>query len=221
VPASHIGPPGGGISAIVTTGLALGTRAYLSLYHRLEIIGRENLPGTGPFVIVSNHASHLDAVCLRTALPSRRVPTTYTAVADDYFSANTFRRLSARWLANAVPISRRLHIRGGLRQCRSLLDHDRAALIYFPEGTRTRDGRLGLFRPGIAALLAGSDLPVVPCAVQGSFAAWPKGRRIARPHLLRVVIGKPRNYAGACQTRRSHHDVADDLRSAVEELLCK
>jgi 1-acyl-sn-glycerol-3-phosphate acyltransferase len=202
-------------------GFALGVRGYLAAYHRLEIIGRDRLPTGGPFVMVSNHASHLDAVCLRAALPLPRLDSSFTAVAEDYFFANPFRRAAAKVLANAVPFSRYVRIRGGLRHCRDLLGGVRATLIYFPEGTRSRDGQMGAFRPGIGALLAGSDLQVVPCAVHGSFDAWPKGCRLARPGRIRVVIGQARRYGSLPHGHQSHHFIAADLRSAVEALLCK
>ncbi len=199
---------------------SLVLRGYLSTYHRLEIVGREKLPANGPFMIVSNHTSHLDAICLRAILPRRRLAASFTAVAEDYFLANTFRRTVAKVFANAVPFSRHVRVRGGMRRCLSLLSGEDAVLIFFPEGTRTTTGQLGAFRPGIGALLAGSSLPVVPCAIQGAFAAWPKGRRLARPRAIKVVIGDARSYQSLQRNRQSHHAVADDLRRAVEALLC-
>ncbi len=201
--------------------LAIGLRTYLAAYHRLEIVGRDHLPAAGPFVMISNHASHLDAVCLRAALSRSRLPDAFTAVAEDYFSANPFRAASASLLANAVPLSRQLHVRQGLRQCRSVLTADQSVLIFFPEGTRSRDGQLGAFRPGIGALLAGSNWPVVPCAIIGSFQAWPKGNRFAQPRQIRVIVGSPRQYDQRPRSRLSQHAIANDLRSAVEALLCK
>jgi 1-acyl-sn-glycerol-3-phosphate acyltransferase/long-chain acyl-CoA synthetase len=194
-------------------------RGYLAAYHRLEIVGRERLPH-GPFVMVSNHSSHLDAVCLRAALPLGRLRTSFTAVAEEYFAANSFRRMSAKLLANAIPFSRHVRTRGGMRECISILRGGDAVLVFFPEGTRSRDGQLGIFRPGIGALLAGTKLQVVPCAIQGSFGAWPKGQRFAWPGRVRLVIGDARQYDGLPRNRQSHHEVANDLRSAVGALLC-
>jgi 1-acyl-sn-glycerol-3-phosphate acyltransferase/long-chain acyl-CoA synthetase len=200
--------------------LALVVRGYLAAYHRLEIIGRENLPADGAFVMVSNHASHLDALCLRAALPRQRLAQSFTAVAEDYFMTSAFRRTAARVFANAVPFSRHVRVKGGMRRLRTVLGRRGAILIFFPEGTRTRDGNMGPFRPGIGALLAGSNLPVVPVAAQGTFAAWPKGQRIARPRKLRVVIGRPRRFDDLPRNHAAYQAIADELRSAVEAMRC-
>ncbi|CAN5588404.1 lysophospholipid acyltransferase family protein [soil metagenome] len=200
---------------------SLVVRGYLSTYHRLEIVGRGRLPARGPFMMVSNHSSHLDAICLRAALPRQQLAASFTAVAEDYFMASAFRRMAAKIFANAVPFSRDVRVRGGMRRCLSLLSGDNAVLIFFPEGTRTTTGAMSAFRPGIGALLAGSSLPVVPCAIVGAFEAWPKGQRIARPRAIRVTIGQPRTYAAFPRNHQSHRAVSDDLRSAVEAMLCK
>lgn len=200
--------------------LALAVRGYLAAYHRMEIVGHENLPADGAFVMVSNHASHLDALCLRAALPRRRLGQSYTAVAEDYFMTSAFRRTAARVFANAVPFSRQVRVKGGLRRLHAILRQRDAILVFFPEGTRTRDGSVGPFRPGIGALLAGSNLPVVPVALQGTFAAWPKGQRIARPGKLRVVIGRPQRFLDRPRRHEAYQAIAGELRSAVEAMLC-
>ena len=200
--------------------LALAVRGYLAAYHRMEIVGRENLPRDGAFVMVSNHASHLDALCLRAALPRHRLGQSFTAVAEDYFMTSAFRRTAARVFANAVPFSRHVRVKGGMRRLRTVLDRRDSVLIFFPEGTRTRDGSVGTFRPGIGALLAGSNLPVVPVALQGTFAAWPKGQRLARPRKLRVVIGRPRQFEQRPRSHEAYQAIADELRAAVEAMPC-
>src|SRR5690242_8407075 len=60
-------------------------RVWLRAYHRFTVTGAENLPAEGPFVLVANHASHLDTLCLLAALPLRRLSSAYAAAAADYF----------------------------------------------------------------------------------------------------------------------------------------
>ena len=64
---------------------ALVLRGWLKFYHRLEITGRENLPKEGSFVMVANHASHLDTLCLLAAITLRKLHRAFPAAAQDYF----------------------------------------------------------------------------------------------------------------------------------------
>src|SRR5829696_8657562 len=65
---------------------AATTRAALRIYHRFEISGRERLPTDGrSYILVANHASHLDGLCLLSAVPFRSIHRAHPAAARDYF----------------------------------------------------------------------------------------------------------------------------------------
>ena len=196
-------------------------RAYLHLYHRLSIVGREHLPRERSFIMVANHASHIDAPCLLAAVPFARLDRTFSVAAQEYFFASPTRLTLARIFTNAIPLGRKVHLRKSLEMCRHLLAEPGTILILFPEGTRTTTGSLAEFRPGIGSLVAGTDVPVVPCAIQGGFRAWPKGVRLPRPRALRVVIGEPRWFSDLTPGRESNERVAGHLHAAVQELLCR
>jgi 1-acyl-sn-glycerol-3-phosphate acyltransferase len=198
---------------------ALALRGWLRVYHRLRIEGLENLPADGSFIMVCNHASHLDALCLLSAIPLKRLHRAFPAAAQDYFFVNVRRMAVATVLANALPFSRLAHPRQSLEICRRLLDNPGNILILFPEGTRSVDGALGEFRPGIGALAAGSGAPVVPCALRGAFEAWPKGALLPRPRRLRLIIGAPRRYTGEKVNRQTVHRITTELYEAVRRLL--
>ena len=197
---------------------ALLTRGWLRLYHRLEIVGRENLPAQGSFVIVANHTSHLDTLCLLSALPLCKLHRAFPAAAQDYFFVTVPRLAVAAVVVNALPFGRQKHIRQSLELCRLLLSNPGNVLILFPEGTRTATGQMGAFKPGIGLLVAGTHLPVVPCHFTGGFAAWPKGKLIPRPRKLRLRIGPPRNYSALTPGREAAEQICADLHKAVAEL---
>jgi len=192
--------------------VALLIRGLLRVYLRFEILGAENLPNDKSFVLVANHSSHLDSVCLLAALPLSRLHRAFPVAAADYF----FRSLPRSWFAsvvmNALPFGRQWRVRESLSLCRSLLAEPGNVLIIFPEGTRSRSGALQSFKPGIGALLAGREVSVLPCYLEGAFRAWPKGRRLPRPRKVRLLIGPPRDFRG----EEDASAVAAALRDAVE-----
>jgi 1-acyl-sn-glycerol-3-phosphate acyltransferase len=166
-------------------------RAYLRVYHRLTIHGRDHLPLNESFVMVCNHASHLDTVSLLAALPVRRVHRTFPAAAADYFFSSVPRSALSVLFVNALPFDRVARGAESLDVCRDLLARRNHVLILFPEGTRTQSGDVGPFRSGIGRLVAGERTPVVPCYLDGAFAAFPKGAALPRPRRLTLQIGEP------------------------------
>ncbi len=196
----------------------LALRAFFAVYFRLAVRGRDLIPKRGPFVLVANHASHLDAVALACALPARRWHHAYAAAAQDYFFRGFFRSLVAVALTNAMPFDRREDPRKSLELCADLLHVSHETLIMFPEGSRSPDGSVREFRSGIGRLVAGTDVPVIPAYIDGAFRAWPKGGTVPKPRRVTVTLGTPRSYAGTPPTREGFHAIADDLRRAVLDL---
>src|SRR5205823_3722356 len=110
---------------------AAAVRGWLHLYHRLTIVGRHNLPSAGSFVLVANHASHLDTLCLLSALPMRRLHRAFPAAAKDYFCVNALRALLAAVLVNALPFERHFVPWQSLSMCAHLLQNPGTILILF------------------------------------------------------------------------------------------
>lgn len=198
--------------------LALIIRGLLRVWCRFEIIGEEHLRSNRSFVMVANHSSHLDTVCLLAGLPLRRLHRAFPAAAADYFFKSVPRTWIATVIVNALPFTRQTHVRNSLAICRELLANAGNVLIIFPEGTRSRTGELQEFKPGVGALLAGRDVAVLPCYLEGAHRAWPKGKRIPRPRKVRLIIGPPRNYAGTVADKTANAAIAAELRAAVQQL---
>jgi 1-acyl-sn-glycerol-3-phosphate acyltransferase len=198
--------------------VALIIRALLRVYCRFEIVGEEHLRSNRSFVLVANHSSHLDTVCLLSALPLRRLHRAFPAAAADYFFKSVSRTWIATVVANALPFARQSHVRQSLAICAELLANAGNVLIIFPEGTRSTNGALQEFKPGIGALLAGRDIPVLPCYLEGAARAWPKGRRLPRPRKVRLIIGAPRNYVLLLPEKNASAAIAAELHEAVKEL---
>ena len=197
---------------------AIVTRTLLATYCRFRVEGREHLPRSGSFVLVSNHASHLDAFCLLSALPLGRLHHAFPAAAADYFFTSPAAGALSGVFVNAVPMARKGGVRQTLRQFRRLLATDGNVLILFPEGTRSTTGEIGAFKGGVGDLVAGTPVPVVPCHLDGAHRAWPKGAWIPRPRRLRLTIGAPMRFEHLERNRQNASLIAQELESAVRRL---
>ncbi len=193
-------------------------RGLLHIYNHFEIVGQQNLRTNRSLVIVANHCSHIDTLCLLAALPLRKLHQAFPAAASDYFFQSVPRLWAAAILVNALPFARQARVRKSLSLCRELLANPGTILIIFPEGTRSTTGKVGEFKSGIGALVAGRDVAVAPCFIDGSFQAWPKGKRFPRPRKVRLVVGRARNYRDRGTDKIDICQIAAELRDAVNEL---
>lgn len=154
-------------------------------YFRAEVKGLENVPATGPFLLLSNHASILDPPTIGYLI-SREIR--YLA-RDSLFNIPVFGFLMRRVL-NTHPIRRGGVDRTAILTCAEIL---RAGwgLLLFPEGTRTRDGKVAQPRGGFGMIL--DEVPLVPCVpvyLEGTFRAMGRGTIVPRPSKLRVSFGE-------------------------------
>jgi 1-acyl-sn-glycerol-3-phosphate acyltransferase len=198
--------------------VALLLRGWMRVFHRMHIEGRENLPESGSFVLVCNHTSHLDTLCILCSVPLKRIHRTFPAAAADYFFSSLPRSAVSAILINALPFDRKVKGAESLTVCSQLLDNEGNILVIFPEGTRTTTGDMGRFRSGIGRLVVGTNLAVVPCHLGGGMKAWPKGKAFPRPHRLRLRIGTARTYAHLAKTSESVGEICRDLQESVAEL---
>ena len=125
------------------------------------------------FVVVANHSSHLDAPLIMGALPRKQARYLAAGAAADYFFDVWWRRGLTALFFNAFPVDRSGSNPRSV-SAKSLLDRG-VPLLVFPEGTRSKTGEMGRFKPGAASLAIASDVPCVPVALIGAGAAHPRG----------------------------------------------
>jgi 1-acyl-sn-glycerol-3-phosphate acyltransferase len=158
---------------------------------RPKISGLQHIPAAGPVIIASNHLSFIDSVVIPLVVP-RRVR--FLAKAE-YFEGTGLRGWVNRTFftaVDAVPVHRdsQRNAMASLRLAMEVLAQGSAFGIY-PEGTRSRDGRLYDGRTGVGWLALESGAPVVPVALAGTDQVQPVGARFPRPHPVRVTFGAP------------------------------
>jgi 1-acyl-sn-glycerol-3-phosphate acyltransferase len=194
------------------------TRSYLAIAHRLEIRGRENLPAHAPFILVANHASHLDAIILGGILPLRFVGAVFPIAAGDTFFTKRASSIFATAFMNALPIWRKNCGAHSLEDLRERLMRGACVYILFPEGTRTRTGKMGPFKPGLGRLVAGTNIPILPCYLSGTFAALPASGTVPRWKKISVRMGKPLSFAETTNDRAGWESIATATENAVRAL---
>jgi long-chain acyl-CoA synthetase len=159
----------------------------LDRFH-LQVRGIEKLPKSGPYIISSNHQSYLDPLILAGVLPPSVFAKTFAVGTSEVFGTGFMLRL-ARSLrivvvdpdANLIPAMRAGAF--GLRQGRPL--------ILYPEGERSIDGTPRIFKKGAALLSVHMQVPIVPVAIEGFHAAWPRNQSFQRFTPLKMVFGDP------------------------------
>lgn len=144
----------------------------------------------GSVIFASNHMSHADTPLLLQAIgPVMRENTVVAAAADYFYSNRLVGRLVSLWL-NTFPFARSGGAQEVLASSNRLLRSGWNLLVY-PEGTRSRDGRLQEFKPGVGHLAVNAGVPVVPVHIRGTHLVMPKGRNLPLPAHVDIKIGKP------------------------------
>lgn len=158
----------------------------------LEVSGTEHIPSDEPCLLCANHSSHADTFALAAAL-GPAAPRLVFLAAGDYFSRFRVRSWLLRRLICLMPFERGVGMgpaKHNLRVLRTCRDAGRI-IVLFPEGTRSLDGVMRAFKPGVAMFADRLGLRVVPARIEGSHAMLPKGKRLPRVGPLRVTLGVP------------------------------
>ncbi len=165
---------------------------FFRLYIRLTVIGdfeevHKNYP---KLIIISNHASHLDATSIAAAIPFKYWLDLYIAAAKDYFFSNALFTFFSKHCLGAIPIDRKERKGEALDLCINLLTNlENIWLIIFPEGTRSPDGYIQEFKRGVSVFSERTLTPLLFIYIDGASRLWPRGRPFAKAGKLTLYVG--------------------------------
>lgn len=170
------------------------TARLFRLTCRPRVTGLENVPAEGPYILAANHLSFFDSVLLQALCPR---PVAFFAKAE-YFTRPGLTGRAQRWFFEAVgsvPVRRGEQAASvaALEDLVRILEDGGGVGIY-PEGTRSRDGRLYRGRTGAAWLALTTGAPVVPVGLRDTDRLQPAGSMGFRPHRFTVRMGAPLDF---------------------------
>lgn len=187
-----------------------------TLYFRVEVTGRQNLPPSGAYIVAPAHRSNLDTP-LMPIITRRNLR---AMGKDSLWKASRF----GGWFLTSMggfPVARGTADRSALHAAEEVVDRGEP-LIMFPEGTRRHGPHIWQLYDGPAFVAARTNTPIVPIGIGGSERAMGRGVKIPRPVKITVVIGEPLvpplREEGARVPRRVVKELTAELHSRVQDL---
>lgn len=183
-------------------------RLFFKVYNRLVITGTENIPAHGPFILAANHQSYMDGLLVLTGLSRKTISQCYFYAKEDHFQSAT-RQMIARH--HNIILMERANLKDSILKMAEVLKQGKNIVI-FPEGSRTHNGKVGIFKKTFAILSQELGVPVVPVRIRGAYEAMPRGqafmspRRVSVHYLPPVMPSDSREY-GKC---------AEEIRMMIE-----
>lgn len=176
---------GNSVASRVFYALVRGLLALLCrIVTRYEIVGGENIPATGAFVLAPIHRSNIDTP-LAAALTRRRL----RFMGKD----SLWKNRAAGWILSSLggfPVSRGTADREALKRCVAVLEQGEP-LVLFPEGTRQSGPAVMPLFDGAAYVAVKAGVPIVPVGIGGSERVMPKGSKMIHPRKCVMIVGLP------------------------------
>ncbi len=187
------------------------TRAVVKITGtKVAVLGLDQIDPSGTYIFMSNHVSNLDPAILMPLIPRR----TSVMVKKEMWRIPILGY--AFNLAALVPVDRS-NLKAAARSVRSAADVLRQGInmMVYPEGTRSRDGRLLPFKRGAFHLAAETGCPIVPVTMLNTFEMMPRGSLTAKGGTATVIFHPlidPKNFAS---TEEMAQATEDAIRSAL------
>lgn len=205
------------LTRFIRSALYIAIRFYFRFYHKLKVSGKiPDLEGKS-YIIVSNHSSHLDTPLIFSCFSLKYVNRIRALAAKDYFFSNPMIRILTHILCNLIPISRKSADFTSISICNKMLEKGNSIIIY-PEGTRTRNGIMGDFKPGVGVLLRKRYPSVLPVYIEGTYKAMNYKMKYPHQKLVKITFGIPVFFNRELINKMSNKKIAERIQREVVKL---
>lgn len=181
--------------------------------------GLENIDSNENYIFTPNHESHFDSMWMMNFLP-REMQERICSMAADYLFRKSIYKQGVR-IMGGIPVHRSGNTSTAMKRIYDLMTNDNASLMIHPEGTRTRDGKLGTFKTGAAELSIKTGVKIVPVGIIGAREVFPPNKMFpimkkigAGKKKLHIAFGKPldpRNFSNA-------EEMTEEIRNEIIKL---
>jgi 1-acyl-sn-glycerol-3-phosphate acyltransferase len=185
-----------------------GVHRLCRAFFGLELAGVHHIPASGPVIVTPNHQTYADPPLV--TIPIRR-PVFYMAWSR-LFRIPVFAQLIRR--LRAFPVDVDSADARATREVVRLLTAGQVVMI-FPEGERSRDGRVGRFKLGAFRLSASLAVPVLPVTIAGGHAVWPPGRVLPRPGRITITYHPVQHPDARLEGRDAARELAGRVRALI------
>ncbi len=145
--------------------------AFCKVCFKYKTIDIKNVPKKGAFILVSNHQSFLDPLFCAVAIRRKM----------NYLARDTlFKNRLFGWLLHSLYVTPLRMEQADLAAMKTIINELRSgeAVLLYPEGTRTSDGRITPFKPGLGLLCRRGNAAILPMLVEGAFECWPRHKKL-------------------------------------------
>ncbi len=181
---------------------------FFKFWNHLTVLGAQNVPSHGPYILAPNHQSYVDGPVALSALSCGAMRDIYTYATEEHVRGKLRRYLARN---NNIIIMERANLRDSILKMAEVLKRGKSILI-FPEGSRTHDGEIETFKRTFAILSMELDIPVVPVCIRGAYQALSRYDRFLKPYHIEVEYLPPMK----AEEGQDYDSFAESVRKSLE-----
>ena len=186
-------------------------KSFLKFNNRLRIVGENNIPKQGPFIIAPNHQSYLDGGIVVSGLSSKTLKRTYFYATEEHVKHPMLKYMAKR---NNVILMEKRNLKNSILKLSEVLKQGKNVII-FPEGSRSFDGEMVPFKKTFAILSKELNVPVIPVCIRGAYGVLPRGSRWIKPKKIEVEYLEP----VMPENEDTYDSVSDKVRDSIQKVL--